>query len=58
MVTSAVFYYVLHLVNVTVHIRDVCVFLAPFFSSLTVLITYQLTKELKVQYETHHLVRL
>jgi asparagine N-glycosylation enzyme membrane subunit Stt3 len=48
MVTSALFYHVLHLFNVTIHIRDVCVFLAPFFSSLTVLVTYHLTKELKV----------
>jgi len=48
MVTSALFYHILHLFNVTIHIRDVCVFLAPLFSSLTVLVTYQLTKELKV----------
>lgn len=47
MLTSALFYHVLHLINVTIHIRDVCVFLAPFFSSLTVLVTYELTKELK-----------
>ena len=49
MVTSALFYHVLHLINVTIHIRDVCVFLAPFFSSLTVIVTYHLTKELKVR---------
>src|SRR6218665_78713 len=48
MLTSAVFYHVLHFFHMTVHIRDVCVFLAPFFSSLTVLVTYHLTKELKV----------
>jgi len=48
MVTSALFYHILHLVNLTIHIRDVCVFLAPLFSSLTVLVTYHLTKELKV----------
>lgn len=47
MLTSALFYHVLHFINVTIHIRDVCVFLAPFFSSLTVLVTYHLTKELK-----------
>jgi dolichyl-diphosphooligosaccharide--protein glycosyltransferase len=47
MVTSALFYHVLNFMNITIHIRDVCVFLAPFFSSLTVLVTYLLTKELK-----------
>jgi dolichyl-diphosphooligosaccharide--protein glycosyltransferase len=47
MVTSALFYHLLHLIHITIHIRDVCVFLAPFFSSLTVLVTYHLTKELK-----------
>lgn len=47
MLTSAVFYHILHFFHLTVHIRDVCVFLAPFFSSLTVLVTYHLTKELK-----------
>ncbi|TRY71967.1 hypothetical protein TCAL_01146 [Tigriopus californicus] len=46
MLTSAVFYHVLNFLHVTIHVRDVCVFLAPFFSSLTVLITYQLTREL------------
>ncbi|XP_014280957.1 dolichyl-diphosphooligosaccharide--protein glycosyltransferase subunit STT3A [Halyomorpha halys] len=47
MVTSAVLYNVLQFVNITIEIRNVCVFLAPFFSSLTTIITYLLTKELK-----------
>lgn len=47
MVTSAVLYHVMWLVNITIDIRNVCVFLAPFFSSLTTIITYLLTKELK-----------
>jgi len=47
MVTSAVLYHVMHFLNVTIEIRNVCVFLAPFFSSMTALVTYQLTKELK-----------
>lgn len=47
MVTSAVIYHVLHFLHITIDIRNVCVFLAPLFSSLTTLVTYQLTKELK-----------
>ena len=45
--TSAFLYHVMHLVNITIDIRHVCVFLAPLFSSFTVLVTYHLTKELK-----------
>jgi len=47
MVTAATFFNVLHYLNITIEIRNVCVFLAPFFSSLTVLVTYHLTKEIK-----------
>jgi len=47
MVTSAVLYNVLHFLNITIDIRNVCVFLAPLFSSFTTLVTYQFTKELK-----------
>lgn len=46
MVTSAAFYHVLNYFNLTVAVREVCVFLAPFFSSLTVVVTYKLTSEL------------
>ncbi|KAG8199845.1 hypothetical protein JTE90_015843 [Oedothorax gibbosus] len=46
MITSGAIHYVLSLLNVTVHIRDVCVFLAPVISGLTALATYFLTKEL------------
>uniref|UniRef100_A0A1A9W8N8 Dolichyl-diphosphooligosaccharide--protein glycosyltransferase subunit STT3A n=1 Tax=Glossina brevipalpis TaxID=37001 RepID=A0A1A9W8N8_9MUSC len=46
MITSAALYRVLWLMNITVDIRNVCVFLAPFFSSLTTLVTYALTKEI------------
>lgn len=48
MVTSAALYRILWLLNFTVDIRNVCVFLAPFFSSLTTLVTYLLTKEIHV----------
>lgn len=48
MVTSAALYHLLHFFHVTIDIRNVCVFLAPLFSSFTALVTYHLTKELKV----------
>jgi len=47
MVTSATIYHVLHFLNITIDIRNVCVFLAPLFSSLTTIITFIFTKELK-----------
>ncbi len=46
MVTSAIFYHLLNFLNITIEIRNICVFLAPFFSSLTVIVTYLLTTEL------------
>ncbi|XP_031565858.1 dolichyl-diphosphooligosaccharide--protein glycosyltransferase subunit STT3B-like isoform X2 [Actinia tenebrosa] len=46
MVTSASIHAILNALNITVHIRDVCVFLAPVFSGLTAIATYMLTKEL------------
>ncbi|KAJ8978982.1 hypothetical protein NQ317_001455 [Molorchus minor] len=46
MLTSGSIHYLLHLLNINVHIRDVCVFLAPVFSGLTAISTYFLTKEL------------
>lgn len=47
MVTSTVLYQFCWLLNITIDIRNVCVFLAPLFSSLTTIITYLLTKEVK-----------
>jgi dolichyl-diphosphooligosaccharide--protein glycosyltransferase len=46
MVTSAVIYQMLDFFHLTLHIREVCVFLAPLFSSFTTIVTYMLTKEL------------
>lgn len=46
MITSGAIHHVLHLLNIPIHIRDICVFLAPIFSGLTALATYFLTKEL------------
>ena len=46
MVTAGLIHYVLNLLHITVHIRDVCVFLAPVFSGLTSISSFLLTKEL------------
>lgn len=46
MVTAGSLHWVLNALHFTVHIRDVCVFLAPIFSGLTAIATYLLTKEL------------
>lgn len=46
MATAGLIHYVLNLLHVTVHIRDVCVFLAPVFSGLTSISTFLLTREL------------
>lgn len=50
MVTSAMLYHLSRLVNITIDIRNICVFLAPLFSSFTTVVTYLLTKELKVSF--------
>merc|ERR1719259_328705 len=47
MVTSALLYHLLNFLHITVDVRNVCVFLAPLFSSFTTLVTYLITKELK-----------
>ncbi|KAG8231069.1 hypothetical protein J437_LFUL010695 [Ladona fulva] len=47
MITSAALYHFMWLLNITIDIRNVCVYLAPFFSSLTTIVTYLLTKELR-----------
>lgn len=46
MITSGTIHYILHAINIPIHIRDICVFLAPIFSGLTAISTYLLTKEL------------
>ncbi|KAJ6221720.1 hypothetical protein RDWZM_000265 [Blomia tropicalis] len=46
MVTSAVLFNLLEMLTFPIHIRNVCVFLAPLFSSFTTIVTYLLTKEL------------
>eukprot|EP00762_Andalucia_godoyi_P002443 ANDGO_02757.mRNA.1 Dolichyl-diphosphooligosaccharide--protein glycosyltransferase subunit STT3 len=44
MATSALLYWALHAINITVDIRNVCVFLAPLFAAFTCLVAYSLTK--------------
>ena len=46
MVTSAALYHLLNGLNIPIDVREVCVFLAPLFSSFTTIVTYLLTKEL------------
>ena len=46
MITSGSIHYGLSLINFPVHIREICVFLAPIFSGLTAIATYFLTKEI------------
>ncbi|KAI1289677.1 Dolichyl-diphosphooligosaccharide--protein glycosyltransferase subunit STT3A [Halotydeus destructor] len=47
MVTAASVYHFLQAINMPVDVRNVCVFLAPLFSSFTTIVTYLLTSELK-----------
>ncbi|CAK9304730.1 unnamed protein product [Gordionus sp. m RMFG-2023] len=47
MITSSILYHTMNFFHISIDIKDVCVFLAPLFSSLTTLVTYALTKELK-----------
>lgn len=50
MVTAAVIHHILNFFHFAVDVRNVCVFLAPLFSSFTTIVTYLLTKELKVSW--------
>eukprot|EP01138_Halocafeteria_seosinensis_P011669 gb/GECG01011925.1/.p1 GENE.gb/GECG01011925.1/~~gb/GECG01011925.1/.p1 ORF type:complete len:901 (+),score=82.58 gb/GECG01011925.1/:1-2703(+) len=45
MSTAAALHQVLNSLNITVNVRNVCVFLAPMFASLTAIAAYLLTKE-------------
>lgn len=47
MVTAGIMHWISNSLNFTVHIREVCVFLAPIFSALTAIATYALTAEFK-----------
>ncbi|CAH8540081.1 unnamed protein product [Schistosoma turkestanicum] len=46
MITSGFIHYMCHLLSFPVHIREVCVFLAPVFSGMTAIATYFFTKEI------------
>ncbi|GAB5037128.1 dolichyl-diphosphooligosaccharide--protein glycosyltransferase subunit stt3b, partial [Nannochloropsis oceanica] len=45
MFTAAAMYWVLNFFNVTVNIREVCVFCAPIFAGNTAIASYLLTYE-------------
>ena len=45
MVTSSILFNVLRFLNITIDIREICVFLAPLFSAFTTIATFMLTKE-------------
>ncbi|XP_053408984.1 dolichyl-diphosphooligosaccharide--protein glycosyltransferase subunit STT3B-like [Mercenaria mercenaria] len=46
MVTSGSIHWLLHMLNIPVHIRDICVFLAPIFSGMTAVSVYLFTREI------------
>eukprot|EP01136_Pigoraptor_vietnamica_P013961 Opistho-1_new@55557 len=46
MFTSGTLHWIFHTLNIPIHIRDICVFLAPLFSGLTAIATFLLTSEL------------
>lgn len=45
MITAAMLHWLLHMLNISVNIRNVCVFLAPIFSAYAALASYLLTTE-------------
>ena len=45
MLTAAVFYWALNAINVTINIRNMCVFIAPIFSANAAISSYLLTSE-------------
>ncbi|KAJ3340702.1 oligosaccharyl transferase stt3 subunit [Kappamyces sp. JEL0680] len=46
-VTAGAIHWIVNALHFPVHIREICVFFAPIFSTFTALATYLLTKELK-----------
>ncbi|KAL7719486.1 dolichyl-diphosphooligosaccharide--protein glycotransferase [Entamoeba marina] len=46
MYTSVFFFRVLEFLHLTVDIKDICVFMGPFFAGLTVLVGYHMTQEI------------
>ncbi|KAL5010508.1 hypothetical protein ScPMuIL_012813 [Solemya velum] len=46
MLTSGTIHWFLSILNIPVHIRDICVFLAPIFSGLTALSVFLFTREI------------
>ena len=54
MMTSALIYHVMNFFHLTIDVRNVCVFLAPLFSSFTTIVTFFFTRELKVCLSSTH----
>merc|ERR1711981_1219221 len=46
MVTAGGMHFIMHALNLPIHIREVCVFTAPVFSGLTAIATFLLTRQL------------
>jgi dolichyl-diphosphooligosaccharide--protein glycosyltransferase len=46
MITSGFIHYILNFLNFTIHIRDICVFLAPTFSGFTSIAMFLFTREI------------
>jgi dolichyl-diphosphooligosaccharide--protein glycosyltransferase len=45
MLTAAIFYWALNFINISMNIRNVCVFIAPIFSANAAISSYLLTTE-------------
>lgn len=58
MFTTVVIKRVLEFVRIPLDIKDICVFIAPFFSMITTYFTYKLTKEISGRYESGLLAAL
>lgn len=52
MFTSGFIQYILHLLNISINVRNMCVFLAPLFAANTVIATFFLVKECTKQTNT------
>jgi len=46
MITAGGMHFIMHALNLPIHIREVCVFTAPVFSGLTAIATFLLTRQL------------
>ena len=56
MLTAAIFYWASNLINFTINIRNVCVFIAPIFSANAAISSYLLTYEVTKRSSTETVV--